>query len=160
MFICDKCLVREYENRLPSVHTLRSYGRCEICKDNGPCNDIPSSVLVPKELELKQTAPQVASEFAEHIAEAMSILDDSHPIIKSDPVFMYYMDLSIGDKFIKFPVENHKDDPMGHRGILGQAQCIFIKMGKDDDEHNNALNINDGLIYYFPEETQIIKLKI
>ena len=154
MFICDKCLVREYENRLPSVHTLRSYGRCEICKDNGPCNDMPSSALVPRELEFKQT-PKEQKPVDDNPRTLMAELIELNPLLKSDPVFIYYMDLSVGDMFICLPT---KDQDLGH-GAFGEAQCIFVKIDKDDDGQSRAVNTKNGEIYCFPEETNIIKIK-
>lgn len=47
MFICEKCLNKNYEN----FGIPRSYGPCEDCGYTKHCVDIQSSKLIPKKKE-------------------------------------------------------------------------------------------------------------
>jgi hypothetical protein len=42
MFICGKCLEKNYTN---SESICKSFGRCEDCGKTATCNDIPSYML-------------------------------------------------------------------------------------------------------------------
>lgn len=46
MFLCDKCLTEHFKNE---PHIYKSVGPCEFCKEEAPCNDIPSRYLVDKD---------------------------------------------------------------------------------------------------------------
>jgi len=45
MFICNECLEKKFKN---GESIMRSYGKCEICKKQESCNDIPSKYLIEK----------------------------------------------------------------------------------------------------------------
>ena len=45
MFICNKCLKKDYKN---GQSLFKSLGSCEICSDVTMCNEIKSSYLIPK----------------------------------------------------------------------------------------------------------------
>lgn len=48
MFICNKCLKKDYE---PTIVASKSYGNCEICGETDNCADIPSRALVMKKMK-------------------------------------------------------------------------------------------------------------
>jgi hypothetical protein len=47
MFICEKCLTENYDNR-PNFLTSRSKGPCQCCDYESICYDIHHSQLKPK----------------------------------------------------------------------------------------------------------------
>lgn len=47
MILCDDCLKKYYENQIPFVGT---FGRCETCKENGRCYNIPNKFLKLKRI--------------------------------------------------------------------------------------------------------------
>lgn len=122
MFVCDDCLVANYDNERSM---LRSRGKCEVCGYVASCNDIPSRYLLPKRVTVKvllhgreQCVASVLP--GTMLEEATDALLAKVPDLDKEPLVA-----TVGDGYIDFAYDGK--EYFVHRNPGG---AVFVKEGQ------------------------------
>ena len=77
MFYCDNCA----KKRSWPAAIFKSYGRCEVCKDLGVCNDVPSTDLPMNPCNEIQISKSEACKIKSFEMEIVDTFMEGHPSI-------------------------------------------------------------------------------